>query len=415
MTKKLLLIVSGSIAAIKVPALIELLRQRGISVTCILTKGGSNFVQPEELGAPVHTDLFSENKEGWMEHINLSRNHDLIAVIPASADIIARIAMGRADDLATATILASDKPVYIAPAMNTKMWENPATQANLKTIQANGIRIIEPESGMLACGEEGLGRLANIETLAAEIEAFWDKPLAGKKVVVTAGATYEPIDPVRFIGNRSTGLQGFAIAEVMRDAGADVVLVKGATTAPVPYGVKIVQAETAKEMLTESLNALPADIFIAAAAVADWRPESASIQKMKKRESEEPPIIKLVPNPDILMRIASLPCHPEQSEGSKILRYTQNDTMLQGGGYTRPKLVIGFAAETENLEENAAAKLRRKNADWIIANIVGANKGFGDVENEILFISGQGTEKWDSLDKQHIARKILEKILFSAI
>jgi phosphopantothenoylcysteine decarboxylase / phosphopantothenate---cysteine ligase len=383
--KKLLLIISGSIAATKVPALIGLLKERGIQTTCILTKAGSNFVKPEELGAEVQTDLFSENKDSWMEHINLSRTNDLLAVIPASADIIARIAAGRADDLAAATILASDKPVYIAPAMNTKMWENPATQNNIKTLIKNGIRIIEPESGMLACGEEGLGRLANIETLAEEILGFWSRPLKGVRAVITAGSTYEPIDPIRFIGNRSTGLQGYYIAESLRDAGADVILIRGAVSLPDPYGIKIIKAETAEKMLAASLAALPADIFIASAAVSDWRVENSSEQKLKKRDSEEPPVLKLVQNPDILKTVAT--CS------------------------SRPKLVIGFAAETENLEDNAQTKLQKKNADWIIANIISSSSGFGEVENEILYITKSEHETWPASSKKQIALNVVKKII----
>ena len=392
MSKSVLIIITGSIAAYKTLDVIRRLREHGVKVISILTKGGAEFVTPLSLsalsGTPVYSDLFSLKDEAEMGHIRLSRENDVIAVIPASADIIAKMAIGLTDDLATATLLATDKPVIIAPAMNSKMWEHPATKRNIATLRKDSIAIVAPVSGDLACGEVGEGRLAEVETIVAAIlqKLEGKKPLKGFSALVTSGPTYEPIDPVRFIANRSSGKQGNAIAAALRDAGAEVTLVTGHTPEPLPENVKAVRVETAEEMLAACKNALPADIAICCAAVSDWRLKSPFTQKLKKRANASAPSLDLMLNPDILHTISTL----------------KNK---------RPKIVVGFAAETENLKKHALEKLESKGCDWIIANDVSNAQVFGKDETSALFITGQESEEWKRVSKHQLALKLVEKIM----
>lgn len=390
MQKSVLLIITGSIAAYKSLELIRRLREQGIMVRCVLTKSGERFVTPLSVAAltenTVYNDLWSLKDETEMGHIRLSREADLVVVAPASADIIAKMANGLASDLASATLLANNKPLLVAPAMNSYMWNNPATKRNLQQIKADGAEIIEPGSGMLACGEIGQGRMAEVDIIAAMIiSRLGNKnlPLAGKKALVTAGATIEEIDPVRFISNKSSGKQGYAVAEALALAGADVTLVSGASL-PVPSNVKIVKISSAQEMLEACEKSLPVDIAVFTAAVSDFRPQDTSKSKIKKKPGAAAPILKLTENPDILKTIAT---HKR-----------------------RPQLVIGFAAETENLENNAREKLARKKCDWILANDVSGGKVFDSDMNEILFVSTNKNENWGRISKQSVAQKLVEKI-----
>ena len=358
-TRSILLIISGGIAAYKSLELIRLFKKTGTYVRVILTKGGEQFVTPLSVSAlsehPVYTELWSLKDETEMGHIRLSREADLIIVAPASANLIAKMANGIADDLASTTLLASNKPIMISPAMNPEMWAKPSTQRNVETLRQDGIHIIEPNLGDMACGETGTGRMPEAEELFKAAEDFFlkDKPLAGKTAIVTAGPTYEPIDPVRFIGNRSSGKQGYAIAAELAQQGALVTLVTGPVSLPTPQNVQIISIETAEEMKKAVTNALPADIFVGAAAVADWRVENPAPQKMKKRIGQTTPDLKFTENPDILAFVSK---HSN-----------------------RPSLVIGFAAETEDVLSNARAKLVKKGCDWIVANQVGTdeNPAFG--------------------------------------
>lgn len=394
--KKILLIISGGIAAYKSLELIRLIRKSGGIIRCILTHGGSQFVTPLSVsslsGNKVYTDLWSLTDEAEMGHIRLSRESDLIIVAPASADIIAKTTHGLANDLASTALLASDTPIMIAPAMNHEMWNNKATQHNIQTLKSRGVLICGPESGDMACGETGPGRMSEPETIFQSItDFFFDKPLKGKHALVTSGPTYEPLDPVRFLGNRSSGKQGHAIACALRDAGASVTLVTGPVQLPSPSGVKTVRIETGIDMLDACKESLPADIFIGAAAVSDWKPSSPSTQKLKKSGRDDIPDFTFEQNPDILNFIST---HKTQ----------------------RPSLVIGFAAETENVEGNAVTKRKRKGCDWIIANHVGLDengneKAFGRDENEIYLITHKNTEKWKRLRKSDIARKLVERIV----
>lgn len=394
MQPSVLLIITGSIAAYKTPDLVRRLRGQGISVTCVLTKAGAAFVTPLSLasvsGQPVYDDLWSLKDETEMGHIRLSREHDLIAVVPASADMLAKMASGRADDLASAILLAADKPVLAAPAMNTKMWEHIATQRNIARLKADGVRFIEPEAGELACGETGQGRLASVDALAAAIAASVKGPsgagpLAGRKAVVTSGPTYEPIDPVRFIANRSSGKQGHAIASALADAGAEVTLVTGPVALPDPANVTCIHVETTHEMLTACEAVLPADVFIGCAAVSDWRARDPLDHKIKKRANDSPPDIKLALNPDIVRTIAA-------------------------SGPHRPRLVVGFAAETESLEENAEAKRESKGCDWIVANSVADGAIFGADDTAALLLGYGETQRWDALSKQELARRLTQNV-----
>jgi phosphopantothenoylcysteine decarboxylase/phosphopantothenate--cysteine ligase len=380
--KKILLVISGGIAAYKSLELIRLIKRAGGTVRCILTKGGSEFVTPLSVaslsGEPAYTELFSLKDETEMGHIRLTREADLVIVAPASADLLAKMAQGRADDLASTTLLASDKSVLIAPAMNPEMWDNAATQENLKTLRERGIYQIGPAAGDMACGETGSGRMSEAEDIFTAIVSFFhDQPLKGLKAIVTSGPTYEAIDPVRFIGNRSSGKQGHAIAQALYEAGADVTLITGPVALPDPAGIKTIHVESATDMLKSAESALPADIFIAAAAVSDWRADETSESKIKK--SGKAPKLELVENPDILQTIAS--------------------------GKIRPKLVIGFAAETENLVVNAKTKLAKKKADWILANDVSTGI-FGAEENQVTLITANQETPWPRSGKRHIARRL---------
>lgn len=390
--KRILLIISGGIAAYKSLELIRLIKKSGGSVRCILTKGGEQFVTPLSVAAlseeQVYTDLFSLKDETEMGHIRLSRECDLIVVAPASANIIARIANGLADDLASTTILASDKPVMICPAMNPQMWENAATQANIETLRTRDIHILGPAAGEMACGEIGHGRLIEPDLIHKAISDFFSagKPLAGRKAIVTSGPTQEPIDPVRFVANRSSGKQGHAIARALAALGADVTLVTGPTALPDPgQGIKTVRIETAREMLESCQKSLPADIFVAAAAVADWAPLEYAASKMKKT-SDTAITLSLTQNPDIL-------------------------STLSKPGPRRPRLVVGFAAETDDVAANAKAKLARKGCDWLVANSVSAaNPVFGADQNQVYFLSSGTMEEWPKASKDDVAKKLGERI-----
>ena len=392
MSKKVLLIVAGGIAAFKVPELIRLLRGRGMGATCALTDAGARFVTPLTLQSlsesKVYTDLFSLTDESEMGHIQLSRAADLVVVAPATANILARMAGGLADDLATTLLLATDKPVLAAPAMNVRMWQHAATQANISLLASRGVAFVGPDDGAMACGEFGPGRMAEPAAILAAIEAMLNgsRPLAGKHAIVTSGPTHEPIDPVRYIANRSSGKQGHAIAAALAGLGARVTLVSGPVSQPDPAGVTVRRVETAAQMLAECESALPAEIFVAAAAVADWRVENAAQGKIKKREGSAAPSLSLVPNPDILATISHI-------------------------GTRRPKLVVGFAAETDDLLANAGAKLARKGCDWIVANDVSPGTGImGGDENAIHLVTKAGVEDWPRLRKDDVARRLAARI-----
>lgn len=397
--KNILLIISGGIAAYKVLEVIRRLRDRDINIRAILTKGGAEFVTPLSVAAltenKVYQDLFSLTDEAEMGHIRLSREADLVLVAPASADILAKMATGQAGDLATTALLATNKPVMVVPAMNVEMWNHAATQANIATLEGRGVMCVGPAAGDLACGETGSGRLAEPAEIIAAVVDFLEgqpvsKPLSGKKAVVTSGPTYEPIDPVRYIANRSSGKQGHAIAAALAAAGADVTLVSGPVSLPDPTGVKVVRIETARQMLDAVLAALPADIAVCAAAVADWRVAEEAGQKLKKDGSGVIADLKLSENPDIL-------------------------ATLSQKGPKRPQLVVGFAAETENVIEHARAKRARKGCDWILANDVAPGTGtFGGDHNEIFLISGvdaTSDETWPRQGKNGVARALAERII----
>jgi phosphopantothenoylcysteine decarboxylase / phosphopantothenate---cysteine ligase len=387
---RILLIVSGGIAAYKALELIRLLRGRGCGVSCVMTEAAKQFVTPLSLQAlsegKVYTDLFSLTDESEMGHIQLSRSADLVVVAPASADLLAKMAAGLADDLASTLLLATDKPVLVAPAMNVRMWLHEATQANMALLASRGIQVIGPDEGPMACNEYGPGRLAEPPVILAAIERLLgtSHALAGKHALVTSGPTHEPIDPVRYIANRSSGRQGHAIAAALASLGARVTLVSGPVDVADPAGVTLRRVETAREMLEACEAALPADVAVFAAAVADWRVVNAATGKIKKTAGA-PPALELAANPDILASIA---------QGAK-----------------RPRLVIGFAAETADLLANARDKLRRKNADWIMANDVSPASGImGGEENTVHLVSADGVEDWPRLPKQEVARRLAERI-----
>jgi phosphopantothenoylcysteine decarboxylase/phosphopantothenate--cysteine ligase len=388
--KRVLLIISGGIAAYKALELIRLLSKADCGVVTVLTKAGAEFVTPLSLqalsGQKVYSDLFSLTDESEMGHIELSRAADLVVVAPASADILAKMAAGIANDLATTLLLATDKRVLVAPAMNVRMWQHAATQHNVDVLKARGVLIVQPDVGPMACGEFGPGRLAEPPVILAAIAQALGAggPLAGKHAIVTSGPTHEPIDPVRYLGNRSSGRQGHAIASAMAALGAKVTLVTGPVAIPDPLGVATTHVETAAEMLAAVEAALPADIAICAAAVADWRAANEAPHKIKKT-GDAPPALQLTENPDILRRLAA-------------------------PGPLRPPLVIGFAAETENLESNAAAKRARKNCDWIVANNVGGTGIMGGADNQVTLITAKGVERWPLMDKQELARKLAARI-----
>jgi phosphopantothenoylcysteine decarboxylase/phosphopantothenate--cysteine ligase len=388
--KRVLLIVSGGIAAYKSLELIRLLRKAAVGVRVVLTRGGAEFVTALSLQAlcedRVFTDLFSLTDESEMGHIQLSRTADLLVVVPASADILARMAAGIADDLATTVLLATDKPVLVAPAMNVRMWQHAATTANIATLTARGIAVVGPDDGAMACGEFGPGRLAEPEAIFAAIAArlAGSAALAGRHAIVTSGPTHEAIDPVRYIANRSSGRQGHAIARALAAAGARVTLVTGPVSLADPSGVTCVHVESAGAMHAAVEAALPADIAVFCAAVADWH-VMTSEQKIKK--SGMPPQFSLVENPDILSDIA------HRTEG-------------------RPTLVIGFAAETEHLLDNATAKLARKGCDWIIANDVGAGSDvMGGEANEVVLVDKNGAEHWARASKTAIADRLVSRMI----
>ncbi len=389
--KRVLLVVSGGIAAYKTLELIRRLRERAAEVRCVLTAGGAQFVTPLSLAAlsgnAVHSALFSLTEESEMGHIELSRAAELIVIAPASADLLAKMAQGRADDLATTILLATDKPVLAAPAMNVRMWEHPATQANIKTLAARGVRLVGPNEGDMACGEYGFGRMAEPEEILAAIEGFFgaEARLSGRRALVTSGPTYEPIDPVRYLANRSSGRQGHAIATALTRLGAATTLVTGPTQLADPAGVAVVHIETAEQMLAASQAALPVDVAVCAAAVSDWRVAGVSEQKLKKNGGG-PPELALTANPDIL-------------------------ACLSAAGNMRPRLVVGFAAETENLVAQAQTKLEKKGCDWILANDVGAGSDtFGGAENQIHLIEAGGVSAWPRMTKEAVAERLALRI-----
>ena len=384
--KRILLIVGGGIAAYKACELVRLCRKAGIGVKVVLTEGGSHFVTPMTLAAlsenQVYTTLWDLKDEAEMGHIQLSREADLVVVAPATADLLAKMAAGLADDLATTLLLATDKPVLAAPAMNVRMWQHAATVRNVARLRADGVTIVEPDEGPMACGEYGPGRLPEPEAILAAIQAHlgMDQRLTGKHILVTAGPTHEPIDPVRYIANRSSGRQGYAIAEALARLGARVTLVSGPVTLPTPAGVTRIDVETAREMAEAVATALPADAAVMVAAVGDWRAEAAA-QKLKKGDA--PPSLALSENPDILASLARDP--------------------------RRPKLVVGFAAETERVIEHATAKRTRKAADWIVANDVSGDVMGGEA-NTVHLVTAAGVEHWDRLPKAEVARRLAERI-----
>jgi phosphopantothenoylcysteine decarboxylase/phosphopantothenate--cysteine ligase len=403
--KRILLIVAGGIAAYKTLELIRRLRESGASVRCILTRAGAQFVTPLSLSAlsgdKVYDDLFSLTDEAEMGHIELSRDADLLVVAPATADILARMAAGIADDLATTALLATDKPVMVVPAMNVRMWEHPATQSNIGTLAARGVLRVGPGVGDMACGEFGEGRMAEPDEILGAIEAFFRGeakpvtpsagkgaralPLTGCKALVTSGPTHEPIDPVRYIANRSSGKQGHAIARALTALGAETLLVTGPTGQPDPAGMSVVHVESAREMLAACERALPVDVAVCAAAVSDWRAAEEAAQKLKKNGGA-PPALALTENPDILKTLGE-------------------------AGNLRPRLLVGFAAETEKVVQHAKAKRKAKGADWILANDVSPATGtFGGDVNLIHLIDADSVEDWPRMSKDQVARRLAERI-----
>ncbi|HWD60215.1 MAG TPA: bifunctional phosphopantothenoylcysteine decarboxylase/phosphopantothenate--cysteine ligase CoaBC [Stellaceae bacterium] len=389
--KRILLIIAGGIAAYKSLELIRRLRDRGAAVRCVMTRAAAEFVTPLSVASlsedKVYTDLFSLTDESEMGHIRLSREADLVVVAPATADLMARMAAGMADDLAATALLASDKPILIAPAMNAMMWAHPATQANLATLAARGVRRVGPNAGDLACGEVGSGRMAEPLEIVAAIERCLarDNRLAGRRALVTSGPTREAIDPVRYLSNHSSGKQGHAIAAALAALGAETILVSGPTQEPTPAGVKLVAIESAAGMLAATEAHLPVDVAVMAAAVSDWRVETVAGQKLKK-DGKGPPLLHLAENPDILSTVA----------------HRGND---------RPALVVGFAAETENIVANATAKRQKKGCDWILANDVSAGTGtFGGDRNTIHLVDANGVEDWPAMTKHEVAARLADRI-----
>lgn len=388
--KRILLIIGGGIAAYKTLDLIRRLRERGASVTPVLTRAGAEFVTPLSVSAlaghKVFSDLFDLTDEAEMGHIQLSRSADLIVVAPATADLMAKMATGRADDLASTVLLATDTPVLIAPAMNVRMWQHPATQRNIAVLKDDGITFVGPNAGDMACGEHGPGRMAEVSEILSAIEAaLGDGPLRGRRVLVTSGPTHEPIDPVRYIANRSSGAQGTAIARALAALGAQVIFVTGPATVPPPDKVTVIRVETAQEMLEAVESALPVDAAICAAAVADWRVASASDRKIKKTKGGLP-VLEFAENPDILATLSQRPTG-------------------------RPRLVVGFAAETDDVIANATAKRARKGCDWIVANDVRPATGImGGTENAVTLITADGAEDWPRMGKDQVAAKLAARI-----
>jgi phosphopantothenoylcysteine decarboxylase/phosphopantothenate--cysteine ligase len=394
-SKSILLIIGGGIAAYKSLELVRLLAKDGIGARAILTKAGAEFVTPLSVsaltGQKVFTDLFDLTDEAEMGHIELSRSADLVVVCPATADLMAKAANGHANDLASTALLATDKPVLMVPAMNVRMWEHAAVQRNVEQLLADGIHVMEPDVGPMACGEFGPGRLPEPQRIADEIRkllfarAAGPGPLAGFRAVVTAGPTREPLDPVRYISNHSSGRQGYAIADALAKLGADVRLVTGPVAIAPPEGVTTLKVETAVEMFDAVKAQLPADIFVSVAAVADWRPATRAGHKLKLKGNAEAAVsLQLVENPDILKRIST----------------KKKD---------RPRLVVGFAAETNDVEANARAKLARKGCDWIIANDVSGDV-MGGAQNEVMLVTRTGIDRWPQMAKEAVAQRIAERI-----
>jgi phosphopantothenoylcysteine decarboxylase/phosphopantothenate--cysteine ligase len=390
--RSILLIITGSVAAYKSLELIRLLKERGVEVHAILSKGGAEFITPLAIssltGTQTYHDLFSLTDEVTMGHIELSRIAELVLVAPASADIIAKMASGQANDLATTALLATDKPVVIAPAMNHKMWSHAATQRNIEQLKADGIRVVEPTEGAMACGEYGVGRLAE----PAEIVRFITEhaqarggALKGKRAIVTSGPTHEPVDPVRFLGNHASGKQGHAVAEALAAQGAEVTLISGPVNIPTPAGVKLVSVKTADEMFDAVNDALPADIFVGAAAVADWRMTHVSPHKIKKHGKVSKLTLELVPTQDILASVAN---HKK-----------------------RPALVIGFAAETDAVENYARSKLQAKGCDFVLGNNVEGGKVFNADDNTIVFVTANSETKWPKMSKRAVGEKLAQEII----
>lgn len=388
--KRILLIIGGGIAAYKSLDLTRRLKERGASVTPVLTRAAEEFVTPLSVsalaGEEVHRDLFDLTKEAEMGHIQLSRVADLVVVAPATADLMAKMANGLANDLASTLLMATDTPVLIAPAMNVRMWDHPATQRNLSILMQDGIHCVGPNSGDMACGEYGPGRMAEpLEIVDAIQTALGDGPLKGKRILVTSGPTQEPIDPVRYISNRSSGAQGTAIARALVSLGAEVVFITGPADVPPPVGVQVVPIVSARDMLAAVKTALPADAAIFAAAVADWRVANEASSKMKKN-GDALPVLEFAENPDILATISQ---------------------MTDG----RPPLVVGFAAETDDVVANATAKRKRKGCDWIVANDVSPETGtFGGANNTVTLISDAGAENWPKMSKNEVAARLADRI-----
>lgn len=388
--KRILLIIAGGIAAYKTLELIRLLKRQGAAVTPVMTRSAAEFVTPLSVsalaGEKVYTDLFDLTEEAEMGHIQLSRVADLVVVAPATADLMAKMAGGHADDMATTLLMATDTPVMIAPAMNVRMWDHPATQRNLKALVADGVRVVGPNVGDMACGEHGPGRMSEpAEILDAVRSALSAGPLAGKHILVTSGPTHEPIDPVRYIANRSSGAQGTALATALMDLGAQVTFVTGPASVAPPVGANVVAVETAAEMLAAVEAALPVDAAVFAAAVADWRVASASGKKIKKQDGALP-VLEFAENPDILARISQM-------------------------GARRPRLVVGFAAETHDVIENATAKRLRKGCDWIVANDVRPETGImGGSENKVTVVTEGGAMDWPRMTKAEVSVQLAAKI-----
>lgn len=388
--KRILLIIGGGIAAYKSLELIRRLRERGAAITPIMTRAAAEFVTPLSVsalaGEAVHSDLFDLTSEAEMGHIQLSRVADLVLVCPATADLMAKMAQGLAGDLASTLLLATDTPVMIVPAMNVRMWDHPATRRNLATLRGDGVAVVGPDSGDMACGEYGPGRLSEVPQIVDAVQAaLTDGPLRGKRVLVTSGPTHEPIDPVRYIANRSSGAQGTAIAQALRDLGAEVVFVTGPADVARPFGVEVIEVQSAIQMRAAVMGALPVDAGVFAAAVADWRVENASGSKIKKIAGKLP-TLSFTENPDILAEVSQL---------------TED----------RPSLVVGFAAETDDVVAHASAKRLRKGCDWIVANDVSPETGImGGSENAVVLISDDGPDAWPRMDKREVAQKLAARI-----
>ena len=389
--KKILLIITGGIAAVKAPELIRRLTKHGFKVIPVLTKAAEKFVTPLSIAAlarsKVYSDLFDLKDEVEMGHIELSRSADLILVAPATANIIAKMVSGISDDLASTILLATDTPVMVAPSMNVRMWDHPATQRNLALLDNDAVKLIGPNKGEMACGEYGLGRMAEVSEIVGSVEQFFHSgSLVGKHLLVTSGATREPIDPIRYITNRSSGTQGSAIAAALRDLGAQVSFVTGPTDVPVPLGVTAYHVETAQEMLDAVQELLPVDGAVFAAAVADWRVDGIQDKKIKKSTSGDVPELKFLENPDILAIV---------SQHAK-----------------RPKLVVGFAAETDDVIKNARNKLSRKGCDWIVANDVSSSTGIvGGQNNTVTILDKDGVEAWEEMSKTEVAFRLAQRIV----